>query len=110
VPSTLDDVLAFDREWAHTLIARALAVLETEHRQKAEFFNTLRPWLDGGATASQADAACRLGMSETAVKVAIHRLRSRFRELVCAEINATVHDPVDAADELKHLISIVSRG
>jgi DNA-directed RNA polymerase specialized sigma24 family protein len=110
VPSTVDDALAFDREWAHTLIARALAVLETEHSQKAEFFNVLRPWLDGGATASQADAARQLGMSETAVKVAIHRLRTRFRELVRAEINATVDDPLDAADELKHLISIVSRG
>lgn len=110
VPSTVDDALAFDREWAHTLIARALNALEMEHNQKAEFFAALKPWLDGGATASQADAARQLGMSETAVKVAIHRLRTRFRDLVRAEVNATVNDPLYAADELKHLISIVSRG
>ena len=58
----------------------------------------------------QADAACTLGMSETAVKVAIHRLRVRFRELIRAEVASTVNDPADAADELRHLIAIASRG
>lgn len=105
-----DDSLAFDREWAHTLIARALGALELEHAAKAEMFSTLRPWLDGGVTISQADAANALGMSGTAVKVAVHRLRARFRELIRAEIAATVNDPADAADELRHLIAIVSAG
>ena len=44
-------------------------------------------------------------MSETAVKVAIHRLRTRFRKLVRAEVAATVKDPADAADELRHFIA-----
>jgi RNA polymerase sigma-70 factor (ECF subfamily) len=105
-----DDSLAFDREWAHALIARALGILETEHAGKSEMFATLRPWLDGGATASQADAAAALGMSGTAVKVAIHRLRARFRELIRAEIAATVHDPADVADELRHLIAVAGGG
>ncbi len=105
-----DDALMFDRQWAFTVIARALAVLEGEHERKQEFYQTLKPWLDGAADVSQAQAAAALGMSETAVKVAIHRLRTRFRELIRAEVAATVHDPADAADELRHLIEIVSRG
>ena len=106
----MDDALMFDREWAFTVIARALAVLEGEHERKPEFYQTLKPWLDGAADVSQAQAAVTLGMSETAVKVAVHRLRTRFRELIRAEVAATVSDPKEAADELRHLIEIVSRG
>ncbi len=109
LPAALpDDTLLFDREWAFTIIARALAALETEHAERANQFSILKPWLDGGANCSQAEAARALGTSETAVKVAIHRLRVRFRELIRAEIAATVHDPGDVADELHHLIAIAS--
>ena len=109
MPGVSDDTLAFDREWAFTLIARALSRLEAEHAHKATFFTTLKPWLDGGAVASQAAAALSLGMSETAVKVAIHRMRARFRELIRAEIAATLDDPAEVAAELRHLVDIVSR-
>ena len=105
-----DDALVFDREWAFALISRALSALEVEHAEKAAHFTTLKPWLDGGAGCSQADAARELGMSETAVKVAIHRLRVRFRELIRAEVAATVNDPADAVGELRHLIAIASTG
>lgn len=110
VPGVSDDTLAFDREWALTLIGRALATLESEHAGKPQLFHTLKPWLDGGAEISQADAASALGMSENAVKVAIHRLRVRLRELIRAEIAATVNDPAEAADELRHLIAVASSG
>ena len=107
LPSAPDDTRIFDREWAHTLITRALAALEAE---KPMHFPTLKPWLDGGATSPQADAARALGMSETAVKVAIHRLRARFRELIRAEVAATVNGESEVADELRHLIAIASGG
>jgi RNA polymerase sigma-70 factor (ECF subfamily) len=110
MPGVSDDTLAFDREWALALIARALQSLEQEHAHKPEFFQSLKPWLDGAANTSQAEAALALGMSETAVKVAIHRLRSRFRELIRAGIAATVNDPADIADELRHLIAVAARG
>lgn len=100
--------LIFDREWAFTLIARALASLESEYAHRPDYFATLKPWLDGTPDCPQSQAAERLGMSETALKVAIHRLRVRFRELIRAEVAATVHDPADAAGELKHLIAIVT--
>ena len=105
LPAAPDDALAFDREWAFTVIARALAALEVE---KPAHFTALKPWLDGGADCLQADAARALGMTETAVKVAIHRLRVRFREFIRAEVAAPVHDPADAGDELRHLIAIAS--
>jgi RNA polymerase sigma-70 factor (ECF subfamily) len=108
VPVVTDDTLTFDRDWALALIARALAALENEHAHKAEFFNTLKPWLDGASDASQAEAADALGMSVTAVKVAVHRLRARFRELIRSEVAATVNDPAEVADELRHLIATVA--
>ena len=110
LPGVTDDTLAFDRDWALALIARALAALATEHAHKPAHFATLKPWLDGAARTSQADAAHALGMSESAVKVAIHRLRTRFRELIRAEIAATVSDPSEVADELRHLIAVAARG
>lgn len=101
--------LAYDREWALTLIARALAALEAEHAVRADFFAALKPWLDATPTVTQAETAAVLGMSETALKVAIHRLRARFRELIRAEIAATVHHPDDTAEELRYLIRIVTQ-
>lgn len=103
-----DAALIFDREWAFTLIARALAALEAEHAERADLFSALKPWLNGTPAATQAETAARLGTSETALKVAIHRLRARFRELIRAEVAATVNDPADTADELRHLIQIVT--
>lgn len=105
-----DDTLAFDRDWAMTLIARSLATLESEHVRKVDYFATLKPWLNGGAEYSQAEAARTLDMSETAVKVAIHRLRVRFRELIRAEVAATLDDPDEVAEELRHLIMVASKG
>jgi DNA-directed RNA polymerase specialized sigma24 family protein len=110
MPGVLDDTLAFDREWALALIGQALAMLEAEQTGRESVFSTLKPWLDGRADASQAEAARTLGMSETAVKVAIHRLRVRFRELIRAEVAATVNDPEEVSGELRHLIAVASRG
>lgn len=108
MPGVSDDTLDFDREWALALIGRALATLEKEHAHKPDLFTALKPWLDGAAVTSQGETALTLGMSETGVKVAIHRLRVRFRELIRAEIAATVSDPADIAGELSHLIAIAS--
>jgi len=58
---------------------------------------------------SQADAARELGLSEGAVKVAVHRLRRRFRELVKAEIAQTVGDPAQVAEELRYLVEVLAQ-
>ena len=99
----------FDREWTFLIISRTLTQLETEHAKKPLHFATLKPWLDGNPPTSQAEAAATLEMSETAIKVAIHRLRQRFRELLRSEIAQTVADPSEVDDELSYLISIASK-
>lgn len=103
----------FDREWALAVMARALAVLESEFTAvtKADHFEVLKPWLMGEAPSmSQADAAQRLSLSEGAVKVMIHRLRRRFREAVRTEISQTLREPAPALvdEELRHLIAALS--
>ena len=97
----------FDRKWAMTLLARALAALAKEHKAagKADQFEALKPWLTGDTeNISQAEAAARLGVNEGAVKVAIHRLRRRFREVIKNEIGQTVSDPAQVDAELHCLL------
>jgi RNA polymerase sigma-70 factor (ECF subfamily) len=101
----------FDREWALAVMAHALAALQKEMTSngKAEQFHALKPWLIGeGPALSQADAARQLGINEGAVKVAVHRLRKRFREAVRAEIGQTLRDPAMVDEELQHLIAALS--
>jgi RNA polymerase sigma factor (sigma-70 family) len=97
----------FDRKWAFTLLDRALTTLATEHQAegKGAQFEALKPWLTGDAEdISQADAARQLGLNEGAVKVAIHRLRRRFREVIKNEIGQTVSTRAQVDDELRHLL------
>jgi len=103
---TLAPDIAFDREWALTLLARALHTLEQTltAEDKGYHFAILKPWLTTEADAQpQSTAAARLGMSESAVKVAIHRLRQRFRETVRTEIAQTVSSSAVIEDELEAL-------
>jgi DNA-directed RNA polymerase specialized sigma24 family protein len=103
----------FDREWAFTIMANALAAVQRELAAdgKAAQFDVLKPWLAGDSTGcSSVEAAARLGISEGALKVAIHRLRKRFRELVKSEIARTVTDPSLVANELRYLVDILARG
>lgn len=103
----------FDRQWALTLLARALSTLEAELRDsgKGIYFDTLRPWLTADADATpQSEAAAKLSLSDEAVKVAIHRLRKRFRDAVKAEIAQTVSDPGNVREELDALMTALRGG
>jgi RNA polymerase sigma-70 factor (ECF subfamily) len=103
----------FDRKWALTILGRAMDALKAEHNEDFERqqFEMLKSWLTGDNNhLSQADAARELNLSESAVKVAIHRLRKRFRELVKAEIRQTMNDPTQVADELACLVAALSGG
>jgi RNA polymerase sigma-70 factor (ECF subfamily) len=106
VPDTV-----FDREWAVNLLNLALGVMQQEAAGAGALreFETLRPWLTGDqAGRVVASVAGQLGLSEGAMRVAVHRLRRRFRDLVKAEIARTVNHPDDAADELRHLLAALS--
>ena len=99
--------LEFDRAWALALIHRALGSLEAEHEAagKGEHFRVLRPWLDGGLQGDAAEAAAALQLSPTALKVAIHRLRQKFRQGIRDEIAATV-EPAEVNEEFRHLVEV----
>ena len=102
----------FDRQWALTILDRALAALAAEHATagKSDHFDALKPWLTGDSeNLSQADVARELDLNEGAVKVAIHRLRKRFRELVKAEIAQTVGSGAEVQTELSYLLEVLSR-
>lgn len=101
----------FDRQWAMAIMERALALLEQESEsdQKADQFAVLKEWISlAGASQSQAQAAAQLGMSESALKVAIHRLRKRFREIVRREISHTINNPADLDEETRHLVDALA--
>jgi DNA-directed RNA polymerase specialized sigma24 family protein len=101
---------AFDRDWALAILAAAMTALEAEHARNPGSFRILRPWLDPSHDRPQKDAARDLGISEAALKVAIHRLRVRWREHVRTAVRATLHDPADLDDEMRHLLDILASG
>lgn len=110
---TLTPDCAFDQKWALTVLARAMAVLAREQQAagKTASFDTLKPWLTGDAVSlPTAEAARSLGLTEGALRVAIHRLRRRFRELVKAELAQTLHEPSAeaVAAELACLLAALS--
>jgi RNA polymerase sigma factor (sigma-70 family) len=106
-----DDVRLFDREWADTIVNRAVSVLTAEYQSagKQKLFDALKPWLLGeDEDASRPDMAKRLDMTEGALKVALHRLRKRMREQVKAEIAQTVESEAEIRDEMRYLIEVLS--
>ena len=102
---------AFERQWAMTLLEEVLARLGEEFaaRGQAERFERLKLLLWGEKDSPPyADVAAELGLSEGALKVAVHRMRQRYRELLRAEVADTVASPEEVDDELRHLIAVVS--
>ena len=103
----------FQRRWAWVLIKQAMTRLHSEYTAlgKAELFAQLEPGLTGEIPAGGlASLAAALVMNEGAVKVALHRLRRRFRELLRREIELTVARKEDVTDELRHLSAALAAG
>ena len=101
----------FDRGWARTVLAEAIARLAAEFAAegKAEVFEVLKAFQPGEQKElSYQDAAARLGITESATKSMIHRLRQRHRELVREQIAHTVSTAAEIDAELRHLISVIS--
>jgi RNA polymerase sigma factor (sigma-70 family) len=101
----------FDREWALETIAGALQSLRDEMTTagKGEQFEALKGSLTGEDDAPREEIAARLGMSEGAVKVAVHRLRQRYRKLLRAGIAETVSDEANLDDEMRYLLAVLRR-
>jgi len=101
----------YEERWAATVMNQALTQLSGEYAGGRE---KLFKMLQGCAWGEKADqplagVASMLGMSEGAVRVAVHRLRGRYRELLRQTIAQTVSSENEVDDELRHLIQIVSR-
>jgi len=101
----------FEKRWAATLLGLVLKKMREEFivSGKAELFEAIKPhlWSEGPAT-SYSQLSIRLNMTVVAVKVTVHRLRHRYRDLLRAEIAHTVATPAEVDDEIRHLIKVMS--
>ncbi len=101
----------YDRQWALTLLDHVLKTLRAESVSagKGDQFDQLSAFITGDkAPVSYAEIACRLGISEGAAKVAAHRLRRRYRDLLRAEIAQTVADADEVQDEINKLFATLA--
>jgi RNA polymerase sigma factor (sigma-70 family) len=107
----LDAERIYERRWALTLLEQALTRLRTEMTDagKAELFERLRDFVAGDQEITCGEVAAEVGLSEGAVKSAVHRLRLRYRELVREEIACTVASPTEIDIEIHYLIELMSR-
>lgn len=102
----------FERRWASTLISETLARLRRELSStgREELFDQLEPHLWGDDTSTPyATIAADLSMTVVAVKVTVHRLRSRFRSLLREEIGQTVADTQEVDDEMRRLFQVLTQ-
>jgi len=102
---------AYDRAWVLTLLDLVLGRLRTELTAagRADAFEHLKPFLTVDPDARPyAEVARELGMSEGSVKVAVHRIRRRYRELLRLEVAQTLARPDQVEDELRALMETFS--
>ncbi|MGO8697454.1 MAG: RNA polymerase sigma factor [Limisphaerales bacterium] len=103
----------YERGWALTLLEGVLARLEEEYRLegKQAWWESMRPALasDRESIAYQ-EMAQSLGITETAARVAVHRLRQRYRQLIRAEVAGTVAPPEEVDEEMRHLFQVLTNG
>ncbi len=101
----------FERRWALSVLDQVVEKLRSEfvQRGRPEHFEHLKVFLLGQSDASYAALAQELKTSEGALKVAIHRLRKRYRELFRQQIADTVADPTEVESELRHLAAVLTR-
>ena len=104
----LDAERLYEHRFAHTLLGRAMDRVARKHRQrsaqKAERFALLSPFLLGDGQGTHAEVAKRLDLSETAVKVAVHRLRQDLKVALRAEVAESLADPADVDAEIRALM------
>ncbi len=99
--------LVFERQWAHDLLERTLERLRRESVHP--HFEVLQPFLTGDVhRGAYEEKAAALGITEGALKVAVHRLRKRYGATLRAEIGETVADPAEIKEEIRYLLKVLS--
>jgi hypothetical protein len=101
--------LFFERQWAITMLDSVLAKLREDYARdgRENVFDALKGRFSAdGDPALLGSVAEQLGMSESAVKVAMHRMRQRYRKLLRSQIALTVESPGEVDDEILHLFKV----
>jgi len=104
---------SFEKQWAITILETVLQTLKSQYLadHHESLFEALKPCLMGSRESQPyAKIATEFGMSESAIKVSVHRLRQKFRERLREEIAQTVTSPSEVDEELKHLIRVLAKG
>lgn len=101
----------FERRWALSVLDRVIERLRAEFVEhgRLDHFNRLKIFLLEQSETPYATLAGEMGTSEGALKVAVHRLRKRYRELFRQEIAETLSDPAEVESELRYLAAALSR-
>ena len=102
----------YERRWALTHLENTLGLLREEMsgQGQADRFDTLQGYLTGSSREpSYQEAAATLGLSEGAVRVAVHRMRKRFGGLLRQEVGRTLAQPTDVDGEIRHLLEVVGK-
>jgi RNA polymerase sigma-70 factor (ECF subfamily) len=100
----------FERRWAQTIMQQVMAQMqdEAERSGKLRRFRSLRPMIDGSARVSYRQLSEELEASEACLKVAVHRLRRRFGQLLRQEVARTVTEREDVDDEVRHVFDALT--
>ncbi len=99
--------LVFERRWGLTVMERAMERLRAETRDQSERFEQLKACLTGDNPERYREIALTLGMTENAVKTAVHRLRERYGRLLREEVAETVASAAEVDEEVRHLLSVI---
>ena len=102
----------FDRKWAATVITLVMADLARQYTAQgnARVFERLKPFLvSDPVDRTQAEAAAEIGMTPAAARVALHRMRQRYGELLRDHIARTVASPAEVDDEIRDLFAAIRR-
>jgi RNA polymerase sigma factor (sigma-70 family) len=105
------DIL-FERRWALAVLEQALEQLAREHAHagKQELFETLKIFLSGDRNqVPQEEIAVKLGITVSAVRVAVHRLRQRYGQALREQIATTVSSSAEIEDEIRYLMAVLGR-
>jgi RNA polymerase sigma-70 factor (ECF subfamily) len=103
----------YEKQWALTILCDVLSQLEQQYGRegKAALFRALKLTLLGARESQPyVRLALGLGMSESAVKVAVHRLRRRYRQLIRTQIANTLQDSRELENEMRHLFQVLAGG
>jgi hypothetical protein len=101
----------FQRRWALTVLEFTLTVMEREYtaQNKLPLYNEIAGFLGYGEAEDRYDVpAKRLDMSTSAVRLAVDKLRQRYRDVVRAQIADTLLRPEDVEDEMKTLLGLLN--